>query len=66
MHQEKINLYNVANFDPLTQSNLAHYRIVCLYSINVCYDIFVSYGFFSFFKNIFNSEAVKIGYIIII
>ena len=26
-----------------------HYQIVCLYSVNICYDIFVSNDFFDFF-----------------
>ena len=36
-----------------------HYRIVCLYSINISDDIFVSYEFFIFFWNMFNSKPVK-------
>ena len=40
----------------------AHYRIVCLYSINICDDIFVSYEFWNMFK----PKAVKVGYTIII
>ena len=40
--------------------------MVCLYSIKICYDIFVSYDFFNFFWNMFNSKAIKIYYIITI
>ena len=45
---------------------LSHYRFVCLYSINICYYIFVSYEFFNFLWNIFNSKTIKIYYFICI
>ena len=34
-----------------------HYRIACLYSINICYYIFISYEFLFFFWNRLNSKA---------
>ena len=37
-----------------------HYRIVYLYSINICFIIFVSYELFNLFWNMFNSKAVKV------
>lgn len=36
--------------------------MVCLYPINICHDILVSFEFFCFFWNVFKSKAVKIGY----
>ena len=36
--------------------------MACLCSINICYDVFVSYEFFEFFWNMFNSKAIKIYY----
>ena len=41
-----------------------HYRIVSLYSLNICQDVFVSYELLDFFCNMFNSKAVKLGCII--
>ena len=47
----------------IKQSNtklFTHYRNVCLYAISVCYSLFVSYEFFNFSYNMFNSKAIKI------
>ena len=38
----------------------AHYRIEFLYSINICYDVFVSYELFNFFCNMFYSKTIKL------
>ena len=50
-----MNFNNLANFyllDKINKSNTkvsTHYRTVCFYSINICYDIFVSCEIFNFF-----------------
>ena len=63
-------MYNLANFYffniKIYKSNTevsTHYRIIFLYSVNICYNIFVSYEFFNFFWNMFNSETIKIYYV---
>ena len=58
----KINLCNLANFNLLAKVP-KHNGIVCLYSINICYDIFISYGFLNFFRSMFNSKTIKMSYI---
>ena len=58
-HQEEINLCNLTKVS-------THYRVVCLYSINICCDIFVPSEFFIFFRNIFDSEAINLICIITI
>ena len=35
-------------------------RILCLYSIYICYDVFVWYEFSNFFLNISNSKALMV------
>ena len=40
-----------------------HFWIKCLYSINICYNIFVSNEFSNFFWNMFNSKTIKVCYI---
>ena len=43
-----------------------HYWIICLYSTNICYNIFAASEIFNFIWNIFNSKALKACYIITI
>ena len=43
-----------------------HYWIICLYSINICHNVFLVYGWFYFFWNALNSKAIKIVFIITI
>ena len=38
-----------------------HYWIVCLYSNNIGFYIFISNKFFNFFRNIFNTAAIEIN-----
>ena len=38
-----------------------HYWIVCLYSKNVWYDVFMSDKFLNFFRNMFNTKTTKIN-----
>ena len=70
---EEKNWYNWANFKHLEKKinnsiakASAHYWIICLYSINICYDILVTDKLFDFFWNIFNFKAIKVCYINII
>ena len=53
----------------INQSNAnvsTHYWLICLYSTNICYDIFAASEIFNFIWNIFNSKALKACYIITI
>ena len=65
----RIDLYTLINFYILTwidKSNTkvsTNYWIINLYSINICYNIFISYELFNFFWNMFNSKAIKVCYI---
>ena len=43
-----------------------HYGMVCLYFINIYYSIFVSFKFCNLIFDIFDSKAIKIGWIIIL
>ena len=60
-------IYHIFTFHhKINKSNTTvstHYQIVCLYFINICYNIFLSYEFFNFFWHILNSKATKIYYI---
>ena len=38
-----------------------HYWIVCLYSKNVSYYVFIPNKFFNFFRNMFNTETIEIN-----
>ena len=66
-HKEEVNFYNLANFYLKSLNYLTFYLKsinLSLYSINIWYDIFVSYEFLNFFWNMFNSKAIKIYCII--
>ena len=39
---------------------LTHYQIIDLYSEDVCYDILVTDKFFDFFRNVLNTNAIKV------
>ena len=58
--------YKLASFQHKTEKSSTkvyiHYWIVCLFSKNICYNIFISHDFFNFCWNMFNSKAIKIGY----
>ena len=43
-----------------------HYWIVCLYSKNVCFNVFIVNKCFNFFRNMFYPKRIKISNIIII
>ena len=38
-----------------------HYWIVCLYSKNVSFDVFMSNKFFNLFRNMFNTKTIEIN-----
>ena len=62
-------IYAIQLFRLFNKSNTkisTHYQILCLYPINICDDIFVSYEFFYSIWNMFNSKIIKMGYNIII
>ena len=40
--------------------------MICLYSINICSNIFIPYEIFYFFWNMLNPKTIKVCYIIII
>ena len=61
--------FNIKSINPIRKYWIyenTHLRIVCLYFINICYDIFVSCDAFNFFWNTFHPKAVKVVYIVII
>ena len=37
-----------------------HYRIICLYTINVCFYVSITNKFFNFFRYMFNTKAIKV------
>ena len=63
MLYNKILSFNIKSINKIQVST--HWNI-CLYPINIYCSIFVSYELFSSFRNVFNSKAIKLCYIIII
>ena len=67
IHQEKINLYTPISFylkikshkinKPSTKGS-TYFWIICLYFINICYNIFISNEFSNFVWSMFNSKTM--------